>query len=119
MNTLESIEVKGNGSFRDLYILLKPRVMWLAVFTAAVGMFIAPDQNDLFISFITLLCISIGAGAAGVLNMWWDKELDHKMERTSGRPLPNDKIKATSVGAYDLIKKAKVFIFHAFLVSKK
>ena len=92
MNTLESIEVKGNGSFRDLYVLLKPRVMWLAVFTAAVGMFIAPDQNGLFMSFIILLCISIGAGAAGVLNMWWDKELDHKMERTSDRPLPSDKI---------------------------
>ena len=83
MNTLESIEVTGSGSFRDLYVLLKPRVMWLAVFTAAVGMFIAPDQNSLFISFIILLCISIGAGAAGVLNMWWDKELDNKKDNTN------------------------------------
>ena len=102
MNTLESIEVTGGGSFRDLYVLLKPRVMWLAVFTAAVGMFIAPEQNSLFISFVILLCISIGAGAAGVLNMWWDKELDHKMERTSGRPLPNDKISSDDAFVFGL-----------------
>ena len=43
-------------------------------------------------SLIILVCISIGAGAAGVLNMWWDKELDNVMQRTSGRPLPNEKI---------------------------
>ena len=66
--------------------------MWLAVFTAAVGIIIAPNQNSLFLSLIILLCISIGAGAAGVLNMWWDKEIDNVMERTSSRPLPNEKI---------------------------
>ena len=92
MNTLESTSETENGSFSVLYTLLKPRVMWLAVFTAAVGIIIAPMQNNLFLSFIILLCISIGAGAAGVLNMWWDKELDNVMERTSGRPLPNEKI---------------------------
>ena len=92
MNTLENIEPIAKNSFKDLYALLKPRVMWLAVFTAAVGIIIAPNQNNLFLSFIILLCISIGAGAAGVLNMWWDKEIDNVMERTSGRPLPNEKI---------------------------
>ena len=92
MNTLESTAETGKGSFSDLYTLLKPRVMWLAVFTAAVGIIIAPTQNSLFLSLIILLCISMGAGAAGVLNMWWDKELDNVMERTRGRPLPNEKI---------------------------
>ena len=92
MSTLESIDAKGTGSFKDLYVLLKPRVMWLAVFTAAVGIIIAPIQNNLFLSIIVLICISIGAGAAGVLNMWWDRELDNMMERTSSRPLPNEKI---------------------------
>ena len=92
MNTSESIEVIGKGSFKDLYILLKPRVMWLAVFTAAVGMIVAPIQNNLFLSLIILLCISVGAGAAGVLNMGWDKELDNVMQRTRERPLPNEKI---------------------------
>ena len=92
MSTLESIDAKGTGSFKDLYMLLKPRVMWLAVFTAAVGIIIAPIQNNLFLSLIVLICISIGAGAAGVLNMWWDRELDNMMERTNSRPLPNEKI---------------------------
>ena len=92
MNTVESTAETGKGSFSDLYTLLKPRVMWLAVFTAAVGIIIAPTQNSLFLSLIILLCISIGAGAAGALNMWWDKELDNLMERTRGRPLPNEKI---------------------------
>ena len=92
MNTLENLESSAKSSFKDLYALLKPRVMWLAVFTAAVGIIIAPTQDNIFLSFIILLCISIGAGAAGVLNMWWDKEIDNVMERTSGRPLPNEKI---------------------------
>ena len=70
MSTLESIDVKGTGSFKDLYVLLKPRVMWLAVFTAAVGIIIAPTQNNLFLSLVILLCISIGAGAAGAYPSW-------------------------------------------------
>ncbi len=102
MSTLESIDAKGTGSFQDLYTLLKPRVMWLAVFTAAVGMIIAPTQNTFFISLIVLLCISIGAGAAGVLNMWWDKELDHLMERTNSRPLPNNKISSDDAFVFGL-----------------
>ena len=102
MSTLERIDVKGTGSFEDLYMLLKPRVMWLAVFTAAVGMIIAPMQNTFFISIIVLLCISIGAGAAGVLNMWWDRELDNMMERTNSRPLPNEKISSDDAFVFGL-----------------
>ena len=102
MNTLESPEAIPTGSFRDLYDLLKPRVMWLAVFTAAVGIIIAPTQDNLFLSLIILLCISLGAGAAGVLNMWWDKEIDNMMERTSGRPLPNEKISSDDALVFGL-----------------
>ena len=102
MSTLESIDAKGTGSFKDLYLLLKPRVMWLAVFTAAVGIIIAPIQNNLFLSLIVLICISIGAGAAGVLNMWWDRELDNMMERTSSRPLPNEKISSDDAFVFGL-----------------
>ena len=102
MSTLESIDEKETGSFKDLYLLLKPRVMWLAVFTAAVGIIIAPIQNNLFLSLIVLICISIGAGAAGVLNMWWDRELDNMMERTSSRPLPNEKISSDDAFVFGL-----------------
>ena len=102
MSTLESIDAKGTGSFKDLYVLLKPRVMWLAVFTAAVGIIIAPIQNNLFLSLIVLICISIGAGAAGVLNMWWDRELDNMMERTNSRPLPSEKISSDDAFVFGL-----------------
>ena len=102
MSTLESIDEKKIGSFKDLYLLLKPRVMWLAVFTAAVGIIIAPIQNNLFLSLIVLICISIGAGAAGVLNMWWDRELDNMMERTNSRPLPNEKISSDDAFVFGL-----------------
>ncbi len=102
MSTLESIDAKGTGSFKDLYVLLKPRVMWLAVFTAAVGIIIAPTQSNLFLSLIVLICISIGAGAAGVLNMWWDRELDNMMERTNSRPLPNEKISSDDAFVFGL-----------------
>ena len=102
MSTLESIDAKGTGSFKDLYVLLKPRVMWLAVFTAAVGIIIAPIQNNLFLSLIVLICISVGAGAAGVLNMWWDRELDNMMERTNSRPLPNEKISSDDAFVFGL-----------------
>ena len=102
MSTLESIDEKETGSFKDLYVLLKPRVMWLAVFTAAVGIIIAPIQNNLFLSLIVLICISIGAGAAGVLNMWWDRELDNMMERTNSRPLPNEKISSDDAFVFGL-----------------
>ncbi len=102
MSTLESIDAKETGSFKDLYVLLKPRVMWLAVFTAAVGIFIAPIQNNLFLSLIVLICISVGAGAAGVLNMWWDRELDNMMDRTSSRPLPNEKISSDDAFVFGL-----------------
>ena len=102
MSSLESIDAKGTGSFKDLYVLLKPRVMWLAVFTAAVGIIIAPIQNNLFLSLIVLICISIGAGAAGVLNMWWDRELDNMMERTNSRPLPNEKISSDDAFVFGL-----------------
>ena len=102
MSTLESIDEKETGSLKDLYLLLKPRVMWLAVFTAAVGIIIAPIQNNLFLSFIVLICISIGAGAAGVLNMWWDRELDNMMERTNSRPLPSEKISSDDAFVFGL-----------------
>ena len=102
MSTFKSIDAEGTESFKELYLLLKPRVMWLAVFTAAVGIIIAPIQNNFFLSLIVLICISIGAGAAGVLNMWWDRELDNMMDRTSNRPLPNEKISSDDAFVFGL-----------------
>ena len=68
--------------------LLKPRVMSLVIFTSLVGMLIAPGQLSLLDSFLVILAISIGSGAAGALNMWYEKDTDKLMERTKNRVLP-------------------------------
>ncbi len=68
--------------------LTKPRVMSLAVFTAFVGLWIAPRHLDPAATFVALVCIALGAGAAGALNMWYDADIDALMTRTSSRPLP-------------------------------
>jgi protoheme IX farnesyltransferase len=76
----------------DFIELMKPRVMSLAVFTALVGLLIAPVHLDLIHQLIALLAIAAGAGAAGTLNMWYDADIDALMARTAGRPLPRGKI---------------------------
>ena len=67
---------------------MKPRVMSLVVFTALTGMAVAPGHVHPVIGFTALLCIAVGAGAAGVLNMWYDADIDAQMTRTARRPLP-------------------------------
>ena len=76
----------------DFFMLMKPRVMVLAVFTALVGLIIAPGDLDPFRAFVAVLAIAAGAGAAGVLNMWYDADIDAVMARTAIRPLPRGKV---------------------------
>lgn len=75
-------------SVKDYAILLKPRVMSLVVFTALVGMLLAPTPLGLATSVLAVACIAIGAGAAGAINMWYDRDIDKVMIRTMNRPLP-------------------------------
>ena len=81
--TLARIEpsIAGVG---DYVALLKPRVMSLVVFTALVGLLIAPGHVHPVIALTALLCIAVGAGAAGALNMWYDADIDARMLRTAG-----------------------------------
>lgn len=72
----------------DYYQLMKPRVMYLVIFTAIIGMLMAPGSINPLIGFIAILCISIGAGASGALNMWYDADIDRVMARTAKRPIP-------------------------------
>src|SRR5256885_17151623 len=72
----------------DYVALLKPRVMSLVVFTALVGLLVAPGHVHPVIAFAALLCIAIGAGASGALNMWYDADIDAVMTRTAHRPIP-------------------------------
>jgi protoheme IX farnesyltransferase len=76
----------------DYVALMKPRVMSLVVFTALVGLLVAPAHVHPVIGFTALLCIAVGAGAAGALNMWYDADIDALMIRTSRRPIPRGRV---------------------------
>jgi protoheme IX farnesyltransferase len=76
------------ADWRDLVALTKPRVMSLVVFTGLCGLLAAPVQLPLALGFTAILCIALGAGAAGALNQWYEADLDAKMRRTANRPLP-------------------------------
>ena len=72
----------------DWIALLKPRVVALVVFTGIVGLLIAPGGINPVLGFAAVLCIAVGAGAAGAINMWYDRDIDAVMRRTSRRPIP-------------------------------
>jgi protoheme IX farnesyltransferase len=76
----------------DYLALLKPRVMSLVVFTGLVGMVLAPGGLHPTLAVTALLCIAIGAGASGAINMWYDADIDAVMARTQGRPIPQGRI---------------------------
>jgi len=82
----------GNASFGDYVQLLKPRVMSLVVFTALVGLLVAPVSLHPVEAFAAILFIALGAGASGALNMWWDADIDAVMRRTRGRPVPSGRV---------------------------
>lgn len=82
----------GEAQFGDFVALLKPRVMSLVVFTAAVGLLAAPGGVHPFLAFFAVLCIAIGGGASGALNMWYDADIDRIMKRTKGRPIPSGRV---------------------------
>ena len=82
----------SEASVGDYVALLKPRVMSLVVFTALVGLMVTPVHVHPVLGFAALLCITIGAGAAGALNMWYDSDVDAVMSRTARRPIPAGRI---------------------------
>lgn len=92
----------GMASPGDFLALLKPRVMSLVIFTALVGLVRAPDHVHPVIAFTALLCIAVGAGAAGALNMWWDADIDAVMKRTVRRPIPAGRITPKEALAFGL-----------------
>src|SRR5512135_247524 len=77
---------------KDYVDLLKPRVMSLVVFTGLVGVLIAPVRLHPFEAFLAVLAIALGSGAAGAINMWYERDLDALMARTANRPLPAGRV---------------------------
>jgi protoheme IX farnesyltransferase len=91
----ESLKVYAEPSMAsvgDYIALLKPRVMSLVIFTALVGLVMAPGPMHPVLGFASLLCIAVGAGAAGALNMWYDADIDALMTRTASRPIPAGRV---------------------------
>jgi protoheme IX farnesyltransferase len=100
------------ASVEDYVALLKPRVMSLVVFTALVGLLVAPGEVHPVIGFTALLCIAIGAGASGALNMWYDADIDAIMSRTVKRPIPAGRVQpgeALAFGATLAVGSVAVF----------
>ena len=87
-------EMPHEAGFGDYVQLLKPRVMSLVVFTALVGLLVAPVGVHPFVAIVSILFIALGAGASGALNMWWDADIDALMKRTKGRPVPSGRVTA-------------------------
>ena len=91
----ETIEARVSSDLTrvsDYFALLKPRVMSLVVFTGLVGLVVAPGSLHPVLAFTALLCIAVGAGASGAINMWYDADIDAVMERTKGRPIPAKRV---------------------------
>ena len=95
--------VKDQSSVEDYISLLKPRVMLLAVFTSLCGLWLAPTNVHPFMFVLSIFCISLGAGAAGAINMWFDRDIDALMERTKNRPIPKGKIEADNALGFGII----------------
>jgi heme o synthase len=87
----------------DFMALTKPRVMALAVFTAFVGLIIAPEHLDPLLGAVAMLAIAAGAGAAGALNMWYDADIDAAMSRTARRPIPCGRISRVEAFVFGLV----------------
>jgi len=84
--------VAGGARVEDYVALLKPRVMSLVVFTAIIGLLLAPGGIHPVVGVIAVLCIAIGAGGSGALNMWYDADIDAVMSRTLNRPIPAGRV---------------------------
>jgi protoheme IX farnesyltransferase len=93
----------SEASVGDYIALMKPRVMSLVVFTALVGLMVTPGHLHPVLGFAALLCIAIGAGAAGALNMWYDADVDAVMLRTARRPIPAGRVLPREALAFGLV----------------
>ncbi|QOD38205.1 heme o synthase [Candidatus Wolbachia massiliensis] len=89
-----SVFLNVESTILDFWHLLKPRIMYLVVFTAVAGMVAAPGSIHPFLALISLVCIALGSGSAGAINMWYDRDIDLLMERTKNRPIPSGRVSA-------------------------
>lgn len=91
------------GGVGDFFALMKPRVMSLVVFTAVTGLVLAPGGMHPALAVIALICIAVGAGASGALNMWFDADIDACMQRTASRPIPRGLVTADEALTFGVV----------------
>ncbi|MGD1876591.1 MAG: heme o synthase [Kiloniellaceae bacterium] len=94
---------RGAGQVSDYLALLKPRVMSLVVFSGFAGLYAAPGTLHPFLAAVAVLCIAVNAGAAGAINMWYERDIDALMDRTRGRPLPRGKMAPQEALAFGVV----------------
>ena len=87
----------------DFVALLKPRVMSLVVFTGFAGLLVAPGAIHPLLAAVAVLCIAVGAGAAGAINMWYDRDIDAVMARTCKRPIPAGRVQPAEALAFGVV----------------
>ncbi len=105
---LDGPQANMQGEIKDYIALLKPKVMSLVVFSGFAGLYLAPNFNMLhpMLIFTALLCLGVGAGAAGAINMWYDRDIDAIMTRTQTRPIPSGRVNADEALTFGLILAA-------------
>ncbi|MCX8133339.1 MAG: heme o synthase [Roseococcus sp.] len=95
--------MSGGSEVRDWITLLKPRVLTLVVYTGVAGLLVAPGALHPVLALTAILCIAVAAGAAGAINMWYDRDIDAVMRRTQKRPIPAGRISAEGALAYGVL----------------
>ncbi|WP_417488061.1 heme o synthase [Maricaulis sp.] len=96
-------EAVSTASPRDYFDLMKPRVMTLVVFTAFAGLIAAPVDANAFLAVMSILCLAVGAGAAGALNMAYDADIDATMQRTRKRPIPRGVVSVSNAYGFGVV----------------
>jgi protoheme IX farnesyltransferase len=105
------------GRALDYAVLLKPRVMSLVVFTGLVGLLLAPGQIPLLTAVAAIVCMAVGAGAAGAINMWYDRDIDRFMRRTQGRPIPAGRMPPGRALAFGVVLSVGSVLVMALMVN--
>jgi protoheme IX farnesyltransferase len=111
------LAIANGGEVGDYIQLLKPRVMFLVVFTALVGLVTAPSHLHPVLAIAALICIAAGSGAAGALNMWYDADIDARMARTAARPIPRGSLAPEEALAFGSVLAAGAVICMGLMVN--
>lgn len=98
--------VPAQGDVSDFFALMKPRVMSLVVFTGFAGLVVAPGEIHPLLAAVAIFCIALASGAAGAINMWYDRDIDAVMERTRERPIPTGRVEPAEALTFGVILSA-------------